>query len=377
MQLIKINKNNGMLQWAKTIDYGHNGYDEIDGLEILEDGIYAGGWAQAIQPGSYQIDIGLIKLDFNGNTLWSNYAGKAGTAEHQDGHFVVDANYIFAAGEWDGKNLANLYNGYSFLGKFSKKDGSLLESTLFGFQSNSFLDAENALGMTTDGTYLYITGYTTPHTSNDWQIFVAKFDKDLNQLWFKHWGGANAESARGIATNNGMVFIAGVTNSSEYNRGEKADAVLLAYDTAGNFLRYKTWGDTLDNEFRDIAISGEDIYLAGSSGNNLFNGDSDNGFVMKVKINDILTSAHESPFRHESVLVHPNPCTSNVTINIHSPKTDTHSIQLFTIFGQLVFQKTLRTNPETIVFELPGGMYVYTLGNSTGDFIKGKIIIQK
>lgn len=377
MQLLKVDKSNGTLIWARTIDFGYSGYDEIDGLEITNDGIYCGGWAQALQTGAYQLDIGLWKVDFNGNTLWSNYFGKTGTAEHIDGHFVVDNNFIYGAGEWDGKSIANLYNGNSFLGKFSKTDGSFVDSTLFGFQSNSFLDVENALGMTTDGTYLYITGYSTPVTANDWQIFVAKFDKNLNQYWFKTWGGSSSETARGIAVDNGFVFVAGVTTSSGYNPGGKADGVLLAYDTAGNFITYKTWGDTLDNEFRDIAISGTNIYLVGSSGNNLFNGDSDSGFVMKVNTNSILASVNENNYRQLSLQVYPNPCNDKMIIYINDLQTTTHYLILFDMLGQIAFQKTLNSNHETLNLNLPSGLYFYLVKNESQDINNGKIIIQR
>src|SRR5690606_26746080 len=115
-------------------------------------------------------------------------------------------NYIYAAGLWGGTGIANLYDGNAFLGKFSKADGSFVDSTLFGNQSSIFINAENALGMTSDGTYLYITGYTTP-TANNWQMFTAKFDKNMNPLWYHHWGGSNTESARAIAVANGYVFV--------------------------------------------------------------------------------------------------------------------------------------------------------------------------
>ena len=35
------------------------------------------------------------------------------SAEHQDGHFVVDDTNIYAAGLWGGGGIANLYNGHS------------------------------------------------------------------------------------------------------------------------------------------------------------------------------------------------------------------------------------------------------------------------
>ncbi|MBK6610314.1 MAG: T9SS type A sorting domain-containing protein [Sphingobacteriales bacterium] len=339
MLLLKVDKNNGSLIWGKTKDFGYSGYDEVDGLVVQNDGIYCTGWAQALQTGPYQLDIGLWKVDFNGNTIWSNYFGKASTAEHQDGHIVIDANNIYCAGLWDGKSIANAYNGAAFVGKFSKTDGSFIDSTLFGYPSNALFDAENALGMATDGTYLYLTGYTTPVDANDWQIFVAKFDKNLQQIWYQTWGGSSSEAARGIAVSKGKVFVAGVTQSPEFNLGGAADAVLLVYDTTGNFIAYKTWGDTLDNGFRDIAILDDAIYISGSSGKNLFGGgSSDNGFAMKVDLSTILTSINEIKPNSYYLNICFNPSyTSNNAVISTNFDLDKATLAIYNISGEQVF----------------------------------------
>ena len=375
MQLLKVNKNSGTLIWARTKNFGNNGYDEMDGLEIQPDGIYCGGWAQALQTGSYQIDVGLWKVDFNGNTIWSNYFGKTGTAEHQDGRFVVDNNFIYGAGLWGGKSIANLYNGYSFLGKFSKTTGSFVDSSLFGNQSNAFLDIDNALGMTTDGTYLYITGYTIPVASSDWQIFTAKFDKNLNQIWYNVWGGSSTESARGIAVSNGKIYVAGLTTSPGYNPGGKADGVLLVYDTLGNFITYKTWGDTLDNSFRDIVVSGNFLYMAGSSGNNLSNGDSDSGFVMKAGINSILSSMNETEVPL-FISIFPNPFSSSTTLRTDN-LLKSATLSVYNLYGQTVKQiKNISGQTVTLFRDnLPGGLYFFRLTQDNKTFATDKLII--
>jgi len=359
MLLLKVDKGTGTLIWDKTLDFGQNGYDEVDGLEILPDGIYCGGWSQALEPNIYRIDIGLWKLDFNGNTIWTNSFGKTGTAEHQDGHFVVDENYIYAAGLWGGTGIANLYDGNAFLGKFSKADGSFVDSTLFGNQSSIFINAENALGMTSDGTYLYITGYTTP-TANNWQMFTAKFDKNMNPLWYHHWGGSNTESARAIAVANGYVFVGGQTLSPEYSSSSQSDAVLLVYDTTGNFIAYKTWGiPSIDEAFQDIAIHNNSIYLSGTTGTNIGVGNTDSAFVIKVDMNDIITglSIPELP-ENFTFYTYPNPFSLQTTLHTNRPLTNA-TLSIYNTFGQLVNQMN-SISGQTINLQrdnLPAGLY--------------------
>lgn len=351
MLLLRIDKDSGELIWDETLNFSAGGYEEVDGLELLPDGIYCGGWAQELQSGLYQTDIGLWKLDYSGNTVWTNHLGQPNSAEHQDGHFVVDDTHIFAAGLWNGTGFGNLYNGHSFLGKFSKEDGSLVDSVLFGPQSDQLLDIENALGMTTDGEFLYITGYSTPLTPDDWQIFVAKYDKDLQQIWYTDWGGAGTESARGIAVANNMIYVAGLTESEELLSGGTRDALLLKMDLDGNPIEYLSWGDTLINSFRDLAITDHRIYLSGTS---LLDpmGNAEQAFL--VAFDDMVSSAHDhTPRPNLSFSVFPNPAAGQITIKL-APDQPEGVLRIIDISGKVLLQQQIQTGQHTLELEREG-----------------------
>ena len=378
MQLIKINKSDGMILWDEEYDFGNNGYDEIDGLEIVDNAIYLGGWGQALQPGPFEIDIGLLKVEIDdGAEIWRNHHGELDTGEHLDGHFVVDENYIYGSGLWNGDNASNLYNGHAFLGKFSKIDGSLVNSVLFGNQSDSLLDIENALGMATDGTHLYITGYTTLPGANEWQIFIAKYDKDLNEIWYENWGGSGSETARGIAVKNGIVYIAGLSQSPEIATQGGGDGVLVEYDTAGNFLSYRIWGDSRDNTFRDIVVKDNDIYLAGSSGENLltFGGSSEEAFLIKTVTTSTLglnTNLDINP-----VVVYPNPVSDTMTVEIRTNLDGPFRFQLSSLSGKKIFTEVINSHRQSLFLNsVSSGLYLYTIEDTFGGRYYGKVIIK-
>lgn len=378
MQLIKINKSDGSILWNEEYDFGNNGYDEIDGLEIVDNAIYLGGWGQALQSGPYEIDIGLLKVDLDdGTEIWRNHHGELDTGEHLDGHFVVDENHIFGCGLWNGDNGSNLYNGHAFLGKFSKVDGSLVDSVLFGNQSNDFLDIENALGMATDGVYLYITGYTALPGANEWQIFIAKYDKDLNEIWYKNWGGTGSETARGITVKNGIVYVVGLTQSSEIATQGQADAVLVEYDTDGTFLSYRIWGDSRDNTFRDIVVQDNNIYLAGSSGENLltFGGSSEEAFLIKTVTTATLglnTNSDLNP-----IVVYPNPVSETVTVEIASNLQGPFKFQLSSMTGQTIFVELIDSHRQSVLLDyVSSGLYLYSIVDALGGTYFGKVIIK-
>lgn len=377
MQLIKVNKSDGTLVWDFEYDFGNNGYDEIDGLEIVDNEIYVGGWAQALESGPYNIDIGLLKTDLDGTEIWRNHHGEIDTAEHLDGHFVVDDSFIYGCGLWNGDNGLNLFNGHAFLGKFSKSNGSLLDSELFGNQSGAVLDIENALGMTTDGTFLYMTGYTTLPGSIDWQIFIAKYDKDLNEIWYRYWGESGSDTARGISVKDGIVYVAGLSNSSEITTQGQADAVLVEYDTDGNFLAYRIWGDSQDNSFRDIVIVEDDIYLSGASGEDLltFGGSSEEAFLIKTRTRAAL--GIEDQFHESPITVFPNPASETMIIQIGTQLKGPFAITVSSVLGKHVFSEYFVENEHAIpISKWSSGLYVYTIQDASGGRYFGKLIVK-
>lgn len=369
MLLLKANSNDGTLVWDKTYNFMSNGYDEVDGLELKPDGIYCGGWAQQIQTGSFQSDIGLWKLDYSGNTIWTNHLGKATTAEHQDGHFVVDDNHIFAAGLWGGKGLANLYNGHAFLGKFSKEDGSLIDSTLFGDQSNNFLDIENALGMTSDGEFLYITGYATPSGINNWQIFVAKYDKNLNQLWYTDWGGTGTETARSIVVKNNTIYVAGLTESPELLSGEVSDGVLLQFDLDGNLNEYSTWGNEHKNAIQDLQVSNGLVFLTGTSE---IGGTQKTKEAFLVVLKDPVTTGLYKLAPNISFQTFPNPATGEFVVKLDQPKFIGSTLTITNSAGKVINREVIEQKDTKVTLDSKG---VYLINLDFGDYSVSKKII--
>ena len=223
-----VDANTGITTDLNFIWDGGYGYEEIDGIHLESDGIYLTGWTEG---DSTAVDLLLMKIDYNGNILWENSWGSSGARDdHQDGHIVVDDSMVYVSGLWDGTTLLG-WEGSALLAKFDKSNGNFVDSVLYG-RNDIWLNAENALGMTTDGDYLYTVGYTTT-SENNWDLFVAKYDKNFNQIWYTTWGGtAAAESSRSLVVHDdGSIYVGGTTES--YGSGEM-DVLLLKLDDQGN-----------------------------------------------------------------------------------------------------------------------------------------------
>ena len=366
--LAKTNEQ-GVPLWSKTYDVAGN-YDEIDGIAIRPgDGIYLGGWGGEAGAGIYDTDFFMRKVDFDGNSLWEKQIGLPNTAEHQDGHFVVDDEFIFAAGLWGGDGIANLHEGRAFLAKFSKTDGILLDSVHFG-AANFWLNWENSWGMASDGQALYLTGVSTPMAGNN-QIFVARFSKALDLQWLIHWGGAGVETARAIAVSGGHVLVGGTSNSPNLATAGAYDAALLVLNAETGALKTeKTWGDGRDNEFRDLAVSNEAVFLSGTSGTNLFNSASPldmEAFLMRVEISDLITSVQQQPSGDFSGgVIFPNPANGRCTWRFETVKSGACLLEIADLQGKVVQQSqvSVLAGENTVGLDvrgLPKGLFTVSL----------------
>ena len=119
--------------------------------------------------------------------------------------------------------------------------------------------------MTSDESSIYEVGLTLDLGSGG-QIFLLKYDKDLNLLWQQLWGGPGGESARAaVVDSNGNILIAG--NTESYGSG-KGDIALLSYSPKGTLNWSSLWGGPLKDATQGLALSGDFAYLVGSTDNN-------------------------------------------------------------------------------------------------------------
>ncbi len=245
----------GTPQWNTSWDHS-GGYEEVDGIIPQPDGLLVSGWSMGDETA---MDLFLQKTNHSGDVLWTQTWSSPGERDdHQDGHIVADESMVYMAGLYDGSPGLG-WNGKALLMKLEKNSGALVDSVTFGRQDN-WVNAENALGMSTDGQYLYITGYTTP-AANNWDIFVTKYDKNHNRIWYTMWGGDGTESARSLVIDSaGQIYVAGTTQS--YGNGG-SDVVLIELNSSGEVQWHRTWGGSGDESAFDIRLYDGSVYITG------------------------------------------------------------------------------------------------------------------
>jgi hypothetical protein len=251
MAVLALDMNTGAVLWSFTWGQGF-GYQEVDGLVADGDFLYISGWTTGEKTGG---DAAVLKLNrTDGSLVWSKTWG-TDKFDSADGQMVVDENYVYISGRTDAENA--LIGGKSYIAKFDKSTGEEVDYSTWG--GPIFNDG---LGMTSDGTFLYVVGLTLGF-GNGSQIFLLKYDKALKLVWHQLWGGSGAESARAAAVDAaGNILVAGNTDS--YGNG-KGVIVLLQFSPDGNLNWSSLWGGPLDDAVQGLVLRGDYVYLVGST----------------------------------------------------------------------------------------------------------------
>lgn len=265
MLVLALEMSTGKIVWSFTWGQGF-GYEEVDGLVVKGDSIYVSGWTTGEKTSG---DMAVLKLDWQGKLIWAKTWGTDGFDE-ADGQMVVSDQTIYVCGRINAASL--LVGGDAVLAKFSAESGEYLTHTTWGGAN-----ADDGLGMTSEGEYLYVVGLTASF-GNGGQIFLLKYDKDLKLIWQQIWGGSRGESARVVEVDaDGNILVAGSTAS--YGNGED-DVVLLQYTPAGDLNWQQTWGGRLKDTVHGLAIDGSFAYLVGNTRS--YGKGMDDALVIKV-----------------------------------------------------------------------------------------------
>ena len=241
-------------------------------------------------------DIFVHKMDASGKLLWVKNIGTAtgfSTAQGCGSAISSDASgNIYITGQFGGTfdfdpgpgsaNLTSVGSRDIFILKLNA-DGNYLWARSFGgtdLVSNTsvILDAGNAIDVDASGN-VYVTGYfggtidfdpgpgVTNLTSVGFQdVFVLKMSSAGNLIWAKSFGGANNNDwGNSIKVDvSGNVYTtgffrgsvdfdpgAGTTNITSVGSG---DIFVHKMNASGDFLWVKTFGNTLNDEGRSLAL---------------------------------------------------------------------------------------------------------------------------
>ena len=340
--------------WTYVWDGGF-GYEEVDGLVVEEDAIFISGWTWGDTTNQ---DAFITRLDLNGNPQWTTTWGSS-KYDQCDGHCIVDDSTVYICGLYD---LST--GGDAYLAAFEKTSGDYKWHKLWGDPNT-----EDALGMESDGTFLYQCGNTS--SFGDSTVFINKYDKNGNLIWTTKTEKAIKTRSLDFA-NDGTFYLAATTNTLGAG-GE--DLIIMQFDAvSGSLLEYQTWGDAEDESVQDIRIWDSHMYLTGRTVSFSTNNDED-AFLIKAPLFDF-TNIYEDERAAKMVFVYPNPATEYFKIRI--PEKKDYSLKIFNTFGKLMREiKSLTENDIIHTSQFESGLYIWQASSDNEKKYGGRLIVNK
>lgn len=116
--------------------------------------------------------------------------------------------------------------------------------------------------------------------------FLRTLDRRGNERWTVQFGTVGVDRIRAVVADGNAIYVAGSTDRAlkgQRNRGG-LDAFVRAYDLRGNELWTMQFGTAADDEAFAIALDGDAVYVAGSTGGRMVRRKAGgvDGFVRKI-----------------------------------------------------------------------------------------------
>ena len=219
--LLKYNQS-GSLDWARTMA---GGADDI-ALGLANDGtnVYVTGTTTSYGHGL--TDGFMLKYDSSGNELVNVTWG--GSDDDYLNGITVDGDYVYLCGRTMSYS-ASSGTSDAVIVKLKKSDGSEVWNKTAGGPGTEELD-----GIASDGTYVYSCGLTTSFGKGKNDFYFMKSDQTTGELIIQaSWGGSKNDGAYGIATDGTSIYMAGFTES--YAIGG-LDGMLIKTDINGGVV---------------------------------------------------------------------------------------------------------------------------------------------
>ncbi len=291
----------GNLNWIKR--FGGTDYDEAKCVIVdANDNILVGGaFGNSVDFGCGLLssagysDIFILKLNTQGDVLWSKKAGGPGIESIED-ITVDETNHIyitggFANGAQFGSVLLTTPNNESvYVAKYSTT-GNIQWANGYGggmFSSGYAITIDSGGFLRATGRFRdQITfGQTTLYSAGDFDGFIIKQKQDGTILWAKGFGGQDNETIHGITLDSlGNSIVAGFFG--EYGHPVSLDGIILnpvsdnsdilvaKYDSSGSPIWAKAAGGPFFDSAFDVSMDGSgNSYVTGRFKDNAVFGDT-------------------------------------------------------------------------------------------------------
>ena len=251
-----------------THQFGTASDDFAFGVAIDSTGIYTAGYTGNLPAGSL-----ICQSNAGGNS--SSFVNVYDPVNNVDNTLATGTLEV-------GRSVAAYAGGVYSAGYSQGTGAAVVRKVGTGGWTDTFLDTfpnkSQAYGVAVNGTGVYAAGFiTVGGPGGDIQAFVRKYDFNGNIQWTEIFGTANTDIAIGLTLNGTSLYVAGYTQGAlaQPNAGGN-DIFVRKYDVSGP-LPVASWTDQFGTTANDAAFSAASdatgVYLAGCTGGTAGGGD--------------------------------------------------------------------------------------------------------
>ncbi|MDD4903596.1 MAG: PQQ-binding-like beta-propeller repeat protein [Candidatus Bipolaricaulis sp.] len=234
----------GNVLWARAI--GGAGTDAGEGVcATLDGGVVAVGRTTSV--GAGVDDLWLVRLDAEGNLVWTRTFGGAGPDAGFGVAATADGGFVACGRTSEGIELPS-----DLLVVRIDADGRELWTTKIG---GGRLERGHAVAESPDGT-LFVAGGTTSSGKGNYDAWLVALSPEGALLWQKTYGLGQFDVAEDLVlTSDGGLFLTG-TGDEDSRDGN--DVLALRFDAAGTVAWAKRIGDNLSFDYGEAAVRLDD-----------------------------------------------------------------------------------------------------------------------
>ncbi|MBO9703253.1 MAG: T9SS type A sorting domain-containing protein [Sporocytophaga sp.] len=351
----------GNISWSLDIpaDGNQNGISSI--IENNDGTFLLAGYTS--NTNGMQFDFWILKVDNNGNILWTKTYGEANEEILLSAIAVPDGGYALG--------------GYAY-GDTSQRawlvrindSGDILWDKKFGV---SYTGEIQSLTLTPEGGFL-LSALLDEDNDNR----IIKTDALGNVLWDKNYGGSDYDYSPFIIPAYGGGYIAGGatrSNDRDITDGNNGDFDLWIYkiDEAGNKIWDITLGGSNYERLNSLFNNNDGSYLLGAYTYSSTSGDILGGYgsyLIKIDESNSNCSAREAmeAVAEGNTIAYkttafPNPFNSYINLDISANEAGNLHVQLYSIEGTLLkdIQQYVSSGQETVSLKtdgIPAGTYI-------------------
>jgi hypothetical protein len=172
---------NGNIQWSRTFGGGEDDWCTSI-VQTTDNGYFLAGYTQSFGAGNG--DFWLVKTNANGDSLWSRTYGGSGIDYCCSIQRTTDSGFVLSG--WTSSFGAG--NSDFWLVKIDANGDSLWSRTFGGTNR----DDRSYVRQTSDGGYI-LAGSTWSFGSGNSDFWLVKTDENGNRLWSRSFGGSNED----------------------------------------------------------------------------------------------------------------------------------------------------------------------------------------